>query len=250
MLIAVLDRGTAGCRSASCEVYVATVGGIAARRAGRRPRHRAGARVGRARARPSRRRLCAIGEVSLSGDVRRVPNLGRRLAEAARLGFTTALVPGRARRRGAARRAGRGRAHRPGRDDRRRDGRRSKPGPARGGAPRRAALRADRRRQSTRRQPCDCRRQPTRLGAERSRLTDGHDRTRRGAARRPRPGRARHRAARRPRTDPARQHRRADRHRLGPQSSRSCAPAASRSTTSSSPRPGCASCARWTARSC
>ena len=37
--------------------------------------------------------VCAIGEVSLSGDVRRVPGLDRRLAEAARLGFTTALVP-------------------------------------------------------------------------------------------------------------------------------------------------------------
>ena len=38
--------------------------------------------------------LCAIGEVSLSGDVRRVGGLERRMAEAARLGFTTALVPG------------------------------------------------------------------------------------------------------------------------------------------------------------
>ncbi len=38
-------------------------------------------------------RVCAVGELSLSGDVRRVGALGRRLAEAARLGFTTALVP-------------------------------------------------------------------------------------------------------------------------------------------------------------
>jgi DNA repair protein RadA/Sms len=37
--------------------------------------------------------VCAIGEVSLSGDVRRVSGLSRRLAEAARLGFATALVP-------------------------------------------------------------------------------------------------------------------------------------------------------------
>jgi DNA repair protein RadA/Sms len=37
--------------------------------------------------------VCAIGEVSLSGDVRSVPGLDRRLAEAARLGMTTALVP-------------------------------------------------------------------------------------------------------------------------------------------------------------
>jgi DNA repair protein RadA/Sms len=34
-----------------------------------------------------------LGEVSLSGEVRRVGGVGRRLAEAARLGFTAALVP-------------------------------------------------------------------------------------------------------------------------------------------------------------
>jgi DNA repair protein RadA/Sms len=37
--------------------------------------------------------LCAVGELSLSGDVRPVGGLSRRLAEAARLGFRTALVP-------------------------------------------------------------------------------------------------------------------------------------------------------------
>ena len=35
----------------------------------------------------------AVGEVGLAGEVRRVPGLGRRLQEAARLGFDTALVP-------------------------------------------------------------------------------------------------------------------------------------------------------------
>jgi DNA repair protein RadA/Sms len=35
----------------------------------------------------------AVGEVGLSGEVRRVPAMGARLQEAARLGFTTALVP-------------------------------------------------------------------------------------------------------------------------------------------------------------
>jgi DNA repair protein RadA/Sms len=34
-----------------------------------------------------------VGELSLSGDVRPVGGLPRRLAEAARLGFRTALVP-------------------------------------------------------------------------------------------------------------------------------------------------------------
>ena len=37
--------------------------------------------------------LVAIGEVGLAGDLRRVTGLARRLAEAARMGFTTALVP-------------------------------------------------------------------------------------------------------------------------------------------------------------
>jgi DNA repair protein RadA/Sms len=37
--------------------------------------------------------LVAIGEVALSGDVRPVPGLSQRLAEAARLGFRSAIVP-------------------------------------------------------------------------------------------------------------------------------------------------------------
>jgi DNA repair protein RadA/Sms len=38
-------------------------------------------------------RMVAVGEVGLAGEVRRVPGVGRRLAEAARLGFDRALVP-------------------------------------------------------------------------------------------------------------------------------------------------------------
>ncbi|HTZ43100.1 MAG TPA: DNA repair protein RadA [Jatrophihabitans sp.] len=37
--------------------------------------------------------MCAIGEVSLSGDIRRVSSVQRRLTEAGRLGFRKALVP-------------------------------------------------------------------------------------------------------------------------------------------------------------
>lgn len=37
--------------------------------------------------------LAAIGEVALSGDIRPVPGINQRLSEAARLGFSTALVP-------------------------------------------------------------------------------------------------------------------------------------------------------------
>jgi DNA repair protein RadA/Sms len=43
--------------------------------------------------RPVAAAVCAMGELSLSGDVRPVAGLPRRLAEAARLGFRTALVP-------------------------------------------------------------------------------------------------------------------------------------------------------------
>jgi DNA repair protein RadA/Sms len=42
-------------------------------------------------------RCVAVGEIGLAGEVRRVSRLGLRLKEAARLGFTTALVPGRDR---------------------------------------------------------------------------------------------------------------------------------------------------------
>jgi DNA repair protein RadA/Sms len=41
--------------------------------------------------------LVAIGEVGLSGEIRNVPQIERRLAEAARLGFTKAVVPAAAR---------------------------------------------------------------------------------------------------------------------------------------------------------
>nr|MCH9676852.1 DNA repair protein RadA [Actinomycetes bacterium] len=37
--------------------------------------------------------LVAIGELGLAGDIRRVNGLDKRLAEAARLGFTDAIIP-------------------------------------------------------------------------------------------------------------------------------------------------------------
>jgi DNA repair protein RadA/Sms len=37
--------------------------------------------------------LVAVGEIGLGGEVRQVPRLARRLAEAARLGFAQALGP-------------------------------------------------------------------------------------------------------------------------------------------------------------
>ena len=42
-------------------------------------------------------RVVAIGEVGLAGELRRVPGIDRRLAEAARLGFTEAVIPAASR---------------------------------------------------------------------------------------------------------------------------------------------------------
>lgn len=46
-----------------------------------------------AKSQPISRTTCAIGEISLTGQVRPVPQLSHRLNEAARLGFTTVVVP-------------------------------------------------------------------------------------------------------------------------------------------------------------
>ncbi|WP_036194390.1 DNA repair protein RadA [Nocardioides aequoreus] len=43
--------------------------------------------------RPLSRQVVAVGEIGLSGEVRRVRDLGARLGEAARMGFRSALVP-------------------------------------------------------------------------------------------------------------------------------------------------------------
>jgi len=92
MLLAVLNRADS-VPYPDMEVYASTVGGI------RADEPAVDLAVALAlssaiRDRPLPAGLCAIGEVSLSGDVRRVRTLDRRLAEAARLGFSTALVPG------------------------------------------------------------------------------------------------------------------------------------------------------------
>jgi DNA repair protein RadA/Sms len=91
MLIAVLQRH-GDVFLGDREIYAATVGGIGARE----PSVDLAillALNSAVRDEPIPATACAIGEVSLSGDVRRVTGLGRRLAEAARLGFTCALVP-------------------------------------------------------------------------------------------------------------------------------------------------------------
>jgi DNA repair protein RadA/Sms len=95
LLLAVLEGRTSrqdGPGSYSADVYTSTVGGM------RITEPAADLAVALALASaasgmPVKRGTVALGEVGLAGDVRRVPGLSRRLAEAARLGFTTAIVP-------------------------------------------------------------------------------------------------------------------------------------------------------------
>ncbi len=91
MILAVLEK-RGGLRLHDAEVYAATVGGIRV--------VEPAADLALALAITSSRRDVAVpadvvvlGEVGLAGEVRRVGGLDRRLAEAARLGFTRALVP-------------------------------------------------------------------------------------------------------------------------------------------------------------
>lgn len=96
MVLAVLER-RAGLQMYNRDVYVSTVGG--ARVAD--PSADLAAAIAVASAvldleLPSR--VIAIGEVGLAGELRRVPGLDRRLAEAARLGFDTAVVPAESKR--------------------------------------------------------------------------------------------------------------------------------------------------------
>ncbi|WGW10985.1 DNA repair protein RadA [Saxibacter everestensis] len=79
----------------SKDVYVATVGGSKVTE----PAIDLAAAISLASAyldRPTHHRLVAFGEIGLSGELRSVPGVSRRLSEAARIGFTHALVPSHA----------------------------------------------------------------------------------------------------------------------------------------------------------
>ncbi len=91
MLLAVLEK-RAGVSLSKHDVYAATVGGV------RLAEPAADLALALAVASSAADRPCpagvvAVGEVGLAGEVRPVPSVERRLAEAARLGFTRALVP-------------------------------------------------------------------------------------------------------------------------------------------------------------
>ncbi len=91
MILAVLDK-RGGLRLAQSEVYVATVGGVRLTDPGV-DLALALAVASSARELPLPLGTVVVGEVGLAGEVRRVPGVERRLAEAARLGFSRALVP-------------------------------------------------------------------------------------------------------------------------------------------------------------
>jgi DNA repair protein RadA/Sms len=91
MIAAVLER-RASLKISATDVYLSTVGGM------RLMDPSADLAVAMAMASayadlPLPTTTVVIGEVGLAGDLRRVIGMDRRLAEAARLGFTTALVP-------------------------------------------------------------------------------------------------------------------------------------------------------------
>ena len=91
MVLAVLGN-RAGLKLTDKEVYVATVGGVKITE----PVADLSVAIAVASSvmdKPIHPGLVAIGEVGLAGEVRRVGGLEKRLAEAARLGFTKAIVP-------------------------------------------------------------------------------------------------------------------------------------------------------------
>lgn len=93
MVAAIVAQHGPGMRGlASRELYVATVGGMTLVE----PASDLAVGVALAsavRQRPVRENMVVIGELGLAGEVRRVPDIGRRLKEAARMGFTRAVVP-------------------------------------------------------------------------------------------------------------------------------------------------------------
>lgn len=91
MVLAVLER-RGGVKVSDAEVYAATVGGMRISEPAA-DLSLALAVASAARDAPLPDRLVVLGEVGLAGEVRRVTGAGRRVVEAARLGFTRALVP-------------------------------------------------------------------------------------------------------------------------------------------------------------
>jgi DNA repair protein RadA/Sms len=91
MINAVVER-RGGVKLGDADVFAASVGGV--RIAEPAADLALALAIGSAaKDRPLPQGVVALGEVGLSGEIRRVGGLGRRLAEAARQGYTVALVP-------------------------------------------------------------------------------------------------------------------------------------------------------------
>lgn len=91
MVLAVL-QARAGQRTNDKDAYVATVGGVRIQETAT-DLAVALATWSSLHEKPLPAKTVVIGEVGLAGELRRVPNLDRRLAEAARLGYKKAIVP-------------------------------------------------------------------------------------------------------------------------------------------------------------
>ena len=91
MIVAVLQRRVR-LQLGNADVYAASVGGASLKSPGA-DLAVAVALAGAALNRVVPNGTVVIGEVGLAGELRRVPNLTQRLSEAARLGFTRAIVP-------------------------------------------------------------------------------------------------------------------------------------------------------------
>ena len=91
MLLAVLDR-RAGVNLAQHEVFASVVGGVKLSEPGA-DLGLCLALISAATDRPLAEDLVACGEVGLAGELRQASNTARRLGEAARLGFTRAIIP-------------------------------------------------------------------------------------------------------------------------------------------------------------
>jgi DNA repair protein RadA/Sms len=91
MLLAVLERH-AGVSSGGADVYASVAGGLRVTERGL-DLALALAIAGAQLSYVTTRDTVAIGELGLGGEVRSVPQLERRLAEAARLGFDRAVIP-------------------------------------------------------------------------------------------------------------------------------------------------------------
>jgi DNA repair protein RadA/Sms len=91
MLVAILQR-RAGISLAGQDVYASVAGGVRVAEPGA-DLAVALAIAGARDDRPVASDAVVVGELGLGGEVRQVPQIGRRLAEAQRLGFTRAIVP-------------------------------------------------------------------------------------------------------------------------------------------------------------